>query len=78
MSWDKGVVMECTGEDRWTLTLRESARPVVFKFLRNDEVWSTGEDYTGQPNKHHLPGVLSRPLDPPQALAKPGGRSGRG
>jgi hypothetical protein len=46
LSWDKGVVMECTGEDQWTLALNESARPIVFKFLRNDEVWSTGEDYT--------------------------------
>ncbi len=49
LSWDKGVVMECTGEDQWTLTLSESARPIVFKFLRNDEVWSTGEDYTVKP-----------------------------
>lgn len=49
LSWDKGVLMECTGDDRWTLRLSESARPLVFKFLRNDEVWSTGEDFTAKP-----------------------------
>jgi hypothetical protein len=49
LSWDKGVVMECTGEDQWTLVLPESARPIVFKFLHNDEVWSVGEDYTAKP-----------------------------
>lgn len=46
LSWDKGMVMECTGDDRWTLALGESTRSVVFKFLINDKVWSTGEDYT--------------------------------
>ena len=49
LSWDKGVVMECTGDAQWTLKLSESARPVVFKFLLNDTVWSTGEDYTAKP-----------------------------
>ena len=49
LSWDKGVVMTCIGDDHWTLALAESARPVVFKFLLNDEVWSTGEDYSAAP-----------------------------
>jgi len=49
LSWDKGVVMECTGDEQWTLALRESARPIVFKFLVNDNVWSIGEDYTAKP-----------------------------
>lgn len=48
LSWDKGVMMDCTGDDRWTLAIGESARPVVFKFLLNDEVWSTGEDFTAK------------------------------
>jgi hypothetical protein len=46
LSWEKGLLMECVADDRWTLVLAESARPVVFKFLLNDEIWSTGEDYT--------------------------------
>lgn len=51
LSWDKGQRMECVADDRWTLTLGESARPFVFKFLINDEVWCTGEDYTIAPGK---------------------------
>jgi hypothetical protein len=46
LSWDKGVAMACVADDRWTLTLPESSRPVVFKFLVNDEVWCSGDDYS--------------------------------
>ena len=49
LSWERGVVMDCEGDDKWTITLRESDRPVVFKFLVNDEVWSLGEDYVAKP-----------------------------
>ena len=49
LSWDRGVLMECTGDDRWTYTVGESIRPVVFKFLINDMTWSNGEDYTAKP-----------------------------
>lgn len=49
LSWDKGLRMDCVADDRWLLTLGESARPFVFKFLINDEVWCTGEDYTVAP-----------------------------
>jgi hypothetical protein len=49
LSWDKGVLLDCVGDDKWTLTLGESSRPVVFKFLINDVSWSVGEDYTVAP-----------------------------
>lgn len=49
LNWEKGVRMNCVADDRWALTLGESARPFVFKFLINDEVWCTGEDYTLAP-----------------------------
>jgi hypothetical protein len=48
LSWDRGVLMECVGNDRWSIVLRESNRPVLCKFLVNDEVWSTGEDYVAK------------------------------
>jgi hypothetical protein len=48
LSWEKGVVLQCVGDDRWSIALRESARPVVFKFLLNDQVWSTGEDFVAK------------------------------
>jgi hypothetical protein len=49
LSWDRGVLMECTGDDRWTYAVPESIQPVVFKFLINDMTWSNGEDYTAKP-----------------------------
>lgn len=49
LSWDKGVVMECTGDDRWSFIVGESIRPIIFKFLVNDVVWSNGEDYSAKP-----------------------------
>ncbi|MBS0633089.1 MAG: hypothetical protein JSS11_14355 [Verrucomicrobia bacterium] len=46
LSWDKGLLMECTGPDQWQIALPgESARPIVFKFLINDELWSADSDY---------------------------------
>ena len=49
LSWDKGVRMECVADDKWTISLGESVRPFVFKFVVNDEIWSTGEDYMVDP-----------------------------
>ena len=49
LSWDKGVRMECVSDDRWSIALGEAGRPFVFKFLINDETWSTGPDYTVSP-----------------------------
>jgi len=49
LNWNKGLRMECVGSDLWELTLGHSSRPFVFKFLINDEVWSTADDYTVAP-----------------------------
>ncbi len=46
LSWDKGVLMDCLGQDQWQLALSESNRPFLVKFLVNDTTWSTGPDYT--------------------------------
>lgn len=45
LSWDKGLRMECVTDQKWTISLGESARPFEFKFLINDETWSIGENY---------------------------------
>ncbi|MEO6568554.1 MAG: hypothetical protein ABIO94_07295 [Opitutaceae bacterium] len=45
LSWEKGVPLDIIADDKWTITLPESVRPVVFKFLLNDISWSSGEDY---------------------------------
>lgn len=49
LSWDKGLRMECVAGDRWELTLGDSSRPFVFKFLINDDTWSSGDDFTVPP-----------------------------
>jgi hypothetical protein len=46
LSWDKGLLMQCVGQDQWQISLGESARPFLVKFLINDVTWSTGPDYT--------------------------------
>lgn len=49
LNWDEGVPMECVADDKWTLTVAESARPVLFKFLLNDETWCAGDDFSVAP-----------------------------
>jgi len=49
LSWDKGVPLGCTAVDRWAISLLVTNRPVVFKFLLNDKLWSLGEDYVAKP-----------------------------
>ena len=49
LSWDRGMLMNCVSDNQWQLTLGESARPIVFKFLVNDLSWSAGEDYSVSP-----------------------------
>ena len=51
LSWDQGVIMTCVADDEWSLTVAKSAQPRVFKFLINDEVWCTGEDYSLRSNQ---------------------------
>ncbi|MFT3870479.1 MAG: hypothetical protein QM715_18680 [Nibricoccus sp.] len=49
LNWEKGIPLDCVADDQWSLTLSETARPVVFKFLINDLTWSIGDDYLVQP-----------------------------
>jgi hypothetical protein len=49
LSWEAGVPLECSADDRWTITLPETSHPIVCKFLINDSTWCTGEDYTVLP-----------------------------
>ncbi len=49
LSWESGVPLECVADDRWAITLPETAQPIVCKFLLNDTTWCAGEDYTVLP-----------------------------
>lgn len=43
LSWNKGTLLDCVSADLWKISLK-GGRPVVFKFLINDEIWNTGDD----------------------------------
>ena len=51
LSWDVGIPMECSKDDEWYWKTTKANEPVVFKFLKNDEKWSLGEDLTVDPGK---------------------------
>lgn len=49
LSWEKGVPLNCVASNHWTIAVTESARPIVFKFLLNDETWCAGDDLVIEP-----------------------------
>jgi len=49
LSWNKGIALSCSDDAVWTISLASASRPVVFKFLINDEAWSLGEDFMVAP-----------------------------
>ncbi len=46
LSWDEGILMECSASDEWTWSTTSAKSGIVFKFLLNDQIWSLGEDLT--------------------------------
>jgi hypothetical protein len=50
LSWEKGLVMDCVGDNLWTVTLSDAAKPILFKFLLNDITWCVGDDYITEPD----------------------------
>ena len=49
LTWDEGVPLDCVGASEWRISFTGAQRPVVFKFLLNDETWSAGENGTVEP-----------------------------
>lgn len=49
LTWDEGVPLDCVSATEWKISFTGAQRPVVFKFLLNDETWSTGENGTVEP-----------------------------
>ncbi len=49
LSWDRGQTMDCLKDDLWAFTIDAAAKPIIFKFLINDETWCTGDDYVVEP-----------------------------
>lgn len=49
LSWDRGQTLDCLTDDLWSFTIEAAAKPLIFKFLINDETWCTGDDYVVEP-----------------------------
>ncbi|MFT3829820.1 MAG: hypothetical protein QM691_08970 [Opitutaceae bacterium] len=49
LSWDRGQTLDCLKDDLWSYTIEAAARPIIFKFLINDETWCTGDDFVVEP-----------------------------
>jgi hypothetical protein len=48
LTWGKGAPLTCVANDAWSIALPADS-PFGFKFLLNDEKWSTGRDYLAGP-----------------------------
>lgn len=44
LDWQKGILMQCIGDDEWLWEARVPCGSISFKLLVNDGVWSQGED----------------------------------
>ncbi len=51
INWERGVAMACVKDDLWAFRVAATARPIVFKFLINDETWCSGDDFVVAPGK---------------------------
>jgi hypothetical protein len=49
LSWNKGTLLDCVSNDTWSIVLPSVDKPLAFKLVLNDEVWSTGEDFSAAP-----------------------------
>ena len=49
LNWDRGQTLDCLKDDLWSFTIEAAAKPIIFKFLINDETWCTGDDYVVEP-----------------------------
>ncbi|HTJ79319.1 MAG TPA: hypothetical protein VL357_10015 [Rariglobus sp.] len=51
LSWDEGVPLECVKDDFWSISLPETSKSIIYKFLINDLTWSAGPDYVAVSGK---------------------------
>ena len=49
LSWGKGLLLDNVSGDTWKTVLSGADKPIAFKLLINDELWSTGADFAASP-----------------------------
>ena len=45
LDWNKGIPMQCMGEDEWFWEQHVPSGDITFKILVNDANWSQGDDF---------------------------------
>jgi len=53
LNWEKGVLMQCVGDNEWLWEKKCVQDNFDFKFILNDEVWSIGENVVGKAGEIH-------------------------
>ena len=46
LSWSKGMQMICVSNDMWMWKCDTNDTSIAFKMLINDEIWSSGDNYS--------------------------------
>ena len=49
LSWNKGTLLDCVSNDTCSIVLPSVDKPLAFKLVLNDELWSAGDDYSAAP-----------------------------
>jgi len=44
LSWEKGILMDCNGDNEWVWSTATASKGLEFKLLVNDELWCDGEN----------------------------------
>jgi len=53
LNWEKGVLMQCVGDNEWLWEKKSVKSNFEFKFVLNDEVWAVGENVIGKAGEIH-------------------------
>lgn len=48
LSWDVGFPLDCVSDGKWSISLPDTGKAVVYKFLINDLCWSAGSDFVAE------------------------------
>jgi len=51
LSWEKGLLMTCVSDDKWSISIANATKLIACKFLLNDLVWCAGEDFIVIPGR---------------------------
>ena len=51
LSWEKGIPMDCNGDNIWSISVSDAKESITFKLLINDSHWCAGENQVAKPGE---------------------------